>query len=121
MYNINCLLEGDPETFTVEIDGSRTVSYLKGVIKPKEALAGVGADDLKLYHVNIPSASQQVYTKQADGIFKNLSNREPLEPWATLSAIEGGFPENMLHILVQPLQSELIDPRARGAVAETMR
>jgi hypothetical protein len=55
MYYINCLLEGVPVSFTVEINKARNVSSLKGAIKTKKAVAlvGVDADDLTLYHVNL--------------------------------------------------------------------
>jgi hypothetical protein len=123
MYSIYCLLEGLGSPFPVDIDKTRTVGHLKQEIKKEKAvaLAGVDADNLNLYHVTIPSTNQQVYTEEANKIFKDLSNHTPLNPSDTLSAIEGGFPERTLHILIHLPQSESIDSRACSAVTETMR
>jgi hypothetical protein len=119
LYYINCLLEGDSEAFTVEIDEARNVGYLKGLIKShnSETLAAVDAKDLKLYHVNLEydESDEQERIEQVKGVLHGLSKQKPLNTLRKLSNIGDGFPEELVHIFVQVPQSKFMDSRAYGA------
>jgi hypothetical protein len=115
MYYINCLLEGDPVAFTVEIDEPRNVSSLKKEIKKDKAvtLADVDADDLTLYHVNLKYVNSDEQARITQ-VKEALKGSEPLRPLRKLSNIKDGFPEDedLVHIIVQLPPSESIDSRA---------
>jgi hypothetical protein len=105
MHSIFCLLEGEKNTFPVQIDETQYVGDLKDLIKTEQpiSLATVDAEDLKLYHVNIAfdGSGEKNHIKQADGVFQDLNNHKPLSALRELSTFEKGFPPGELHILVQ--------------------
>jgi hypothetical protein len=67
------------------------------------ALAAVDANNLKLYHINVAfdELDEQKHIKQVNEIFRDLNKHKRLRPWLKLSTTEEGFPEGMVHILVQ--------------------
>jgi hypothetical protein len=103
------------------MDETQCVADLKKEIKKEisVALAAVEAKDLQLYHVNVAydTFSDEELIEQAKGVIQDLS---PLDAFVELSTLEKGFPEGEIHILIQLPPSESIDPRAYGAIAETM-
>jgi hypothetical protein len=114
MYIINCLLEGEQEHFTFDIDEPQSVSYLKMVIKREKpvTLAGVEANYLKLYHANL-KYDEANYIKQVDDKFEELSKCEPLKPFYELGDVLGRFPApHTIHIFVRRAEGNSIDSRA---------
>ena len=122
MYTILCLIEGEENPFTVDIDGDRLVHHLKGLIKKEKpvALADVDSNNLNLYHVNLEfdESDKEEHITRANEVLQGLTKHKPLHPWRSLSEIEGGFPNGVLHILVQLPPSESIYSRACGALAD---
>jgi cellulose biosynthesis protein BcsQ len=120
MYNISCLIKDQKNTFAVQIDEALLVSNLKASIKAEKPnfLASVDADDLQLYHVNIPFdlSGEKKHLKQANHALQD----GPLHEYLRLSAIEKRFPEQYLHILVQCPPSGSTHSSACGTAAETM-
>jgi hypothetical protein len=114
MYIINCLLEGEQEHFTVEMDEPRNVSYLKMAIKREKAvaLADVDANYLKLYDANL-EYDKANYIKQVDDKFEELSKCEPLEPFCELEDFLGRVPaRHTIHIFVRRPEGTSIDSKA---------
>jgi hypothetical protein len=115
MYYINCLLEGDPVPFPVEIDEARNVGYLKKEIKKDKAvaLADVDANKLNLYHVNLEydDSNEETRNKQVNEALQGVKQLGSLRK---LANIENGFPEeeNLVHVIVRLPPSESIDSRA---------
>ena len=123
MYTIFCLVGGEDKPFTVDIDGDITVSRLKDLIKKEKpvALANVDSNNLNLYRVNLEfdEPDKQEHITRANEVLQGLTKHKPLHLWRRLSDIEGGFPNGVLHILVQLPPSESIHSRACGAVGAT--
>ena len=123
MYKIICLLGGEEDPFPVDIDGDSTVGDLKELIQTKNlvTLKEVDARSLKLYHVNLKfdESDEQKHITHANEVLQGLTKHKRLNPLLKLSKIEGGFPDEVIHILVQLPPSEWIHSRACDAVADT--
>ena len=115
MYTIFCLVGGEATPFPVDIDGDITVGHLKDLIKTKKpmTLAKVEPDHLNLYYVNLEfdESDKQEHITHANEVLQGLTKHKPLHPWRRLSEIEEGFPNGVLHILVQLPPSESIHSR----------
>ena len=85
------------------------------------SLAAVDANYLEIYYVRLKydEPDEQKRINQANKVFQDLSNDEPLHRLHKLSKIENGLPEGMVHILVQLSPNESIHLWACGAAAET--
>jgi hypothetical protein len=103
MYYINCLLEGDPVSFTVEIDEARNVSSLKDAIRSKNpvTLATVDAKDLTLYHVNLKYDEKLDKKAHDEQVNEALKDVDPLESLRKLSSLEDEFPGHLVHIIAR--------------------
>jgi hypothetical protein len=114
MYYINCLLEGDPVSFTVEIDEARNVSSLKDAIRSKNpvTLATVDANDLTLYHVNLKYDEKLDKKARDEQVNEALKDVDPLESLRKLSSLEDEFPDHLVHIIARLPPGESIDSRA---------
>jgi hypothetical protein len=105
MYTIFCLLEDRGGPFPVDIDQTRTVGHLKDAIKEKKVadLAGVDADHLNLYHVNLKYNEKLDKKARNDQVNEALQIVDPLGSLRKLSNLPDPFPdeENMVHIIVR--------------------
>jgi len=108
-YTIWCFIVGETAPVLVEIDQTKLVTHLKDDIKNKATpkLDAFAAHELTLY--KIKEFKLEKFDKHAvQEISQNLSEQTSLKPWNKLSEIEGGFPEGMLHILIEPPAGESI-------------
>ncbi|KAF9915519.1 hypothetical protein BX616_005998 [Lobosporangium transversale] len=106
-----CILDGASTTFEVDINPRRTINYLKKAIKKEKenALQGIDANELNLYHVSVPD----------EGTTVNIANVESKESLTRgsikLSNLFGTspLPEETIHIFVQQLlEGNMNDPSA---------
>ena len=122
MYTIFCLLGGEVNPFPVNIDGDSTVGNLKKLIQTENlvTLKEVNACSLKLYHVNLKfdEFNEQKHIMHTNKVLQGLTKHKPLKVWLKLLKTEEGFPDRVLHILVQFPPSELIHSRACDAIAD---
>ena len=116
LYTLLCLISDDDNIFPIEIDETELVGSLKLKIKKQnpQTLATIDARSLALYHINVKfdGTGPRKHLEEAQKIGQELGNRAPLEPWRKISRIGGGFPEDMLHILVVIPPGEPIHSRA---------
>ena len=108
-YTIWCIIIGDTTPFSVKIDQTESVDDLKMRIKKKidPRLNAFPFNQLTLY--KIKEFELEKFNKHAvQDISQNLSEQTSLKPWTKVSEITGGFPENMLHILIEAPAGESI-------------
>ena len=121
-YTVTCATLGHNQEFSVKIDSNELVSELKNKIRATEFQTLASASALQLYKVDIPLSESD-----PSALFHSISQhtiefdkgKELRNPFCKLSKIKGGFPDGVLHILVQLPPSESIHSRACGAVADT--
>jgi len=111
LYTIWCIVIGDTTLFSVNIDETKSVDALKQVIKKEEEprFDAFAAHELTLYKIKEAKLEESgKYLEAVQEISQNLSKQTSLDPWIELSTIEGGFPNCMLHILIEPPAGESI-------------
>jgi Crinkler effector protein N-terminal domain len=103
-YTIICAILGETTSFPIEIESSKIVGILKDMIKEKKPnrFAGVDADELALYDVNI-SGSKEARIEELKTMADNFGQREELDALRELTQIYSTAPpKHTIHIIVQP-------------------
>ncbi|KAG0256789.1 hypothetical protein DFQ27_005494 [Actinomortierella ambigua] len=115
LLTLFCLVDGEANSFPVDIEPSKTVAHLKEFIKAKipDTLNGVDAKDLNLWCVSIPASEDD--DKISILIDNVISDRKKkLSPLTRLSKVfPDELPEETIHILIQrpaPQQSDALQP-----------
>ena len=111
---IYSIILGDDTVFPIDIKETETVARLKQKIKleGKQQLEGFDAVRLKLYKPKEIHFDEH-YLERVQEISQNLGGQESpeLHIYQKLSIV-GGFPEDMVHIIVVPSAGESINARA---------
>ena len=123
-YTLLCITQGGNTPFSITVNETQTVHYLKGEIK-KKAPEFNNFDDcmLTLYKINVDISDDDKYAtimhniSQPDYVFDPKLELIPIHKISKYFAQDS---ERNINILAEPPQSESIHPGASGAVAETM-
>ena len=112
---ISYIILGDDAVFSIDIKETEKVARLKHKIQleRKHDLEGFDAVRLKLYKPKEIHFDEH-YLEKVREISQNLGGQgsPELHIYQNLSAIVGGFPEDMVHIIVVPSAGESINARA---------
>ena len=110
LYTIWCIIVGEKTPFSVEIGETESVGVLKDHVKKEKEpiLDAFAAGQLTLHKIDVPFEGSGKHLEAVQEISQNLSEQTSLNPWIELSMIEGGFPQGMLHILIEPPAGESI-------------
>jgi len=105
MFTLSCLVHGEPveNAFTVDIERSKTISYLRELIKEKKAprFNDVAADELTLWAVSIPDDDTAALEEL---VLENNKERgvQKLLPLRKISKVFPGKPaDEYIHIIVE--------------------
>ena len=124
-YTLYCFVLGEAAPFPVKIMKGQTVGELKEEIKKKmKKLASIDAHTLPLYKISVDVSDTSNY----DSTIRELSQSHyvfnPKDKLFPLELISEHFRRppkgKTIHLLVELPQSKLIDPRAYGAVSESI-
>jgi hypothetical protein len=100
IYTVFCVVVGDYIPFPIEIEKSKTVGWLKGLIKQEmsKLFADIDSNSLNLYHVDIADDRQLVAKVKAYPL--DDSN---LRPTRLLTSIFPAPPKpDTVHFIVNP-------------------
>ncbi|KAF9420892.1 hypothetical protein BGZ76_004035 [Entomortierella beljakovae] len=107
-----CLVDGEAalNAFSIEIDSTKTVDSLRDAIKAKKSnqFSEVDADQLALYHVNIPIAVNDDDEEGTPILLDNISKPDINKLVATnklTDVFHATLPDNSIHIIIRPTTS----------------
>ena len=120
-YKIFCIVEGDENAFSVDIEETVTVADLKEeTVKKNSELAKVyPLHKLKLYKINVNASTRQKLIEEVESL--KLDASKELVERHKLSALcaPSGPSDETVHILVRIPPGESKDPKVGSAFAET--
>ena len=110
-YTVMCAVLGqNRHAFEVKVDNDEQVSRLTSEING--ALGRSSAARLRLYYVNILVSEYQTLIKSvSERTIHFKKESELVNPFLGLLAIEAGFPNGHLHVLVELLEGESFSSR----------
>ncbi|KAG0012825.1 hypothetical protein BGZ81_001354 [Podila clonocystis] len=105
--SLNCMVEGDPTAFPVNIQSTNTVGQLKQAIQAELRL-NIPSKDLMLWQVNIPDGASE---EEMSNVLSRLNEENKLSPLRRLQPqFPDGAAEGVIHIFVkllpQPVHSD---------------
>ncbi|PVF93456.1 hypothetical protein CPB86DRAFT_110426 [Serendipita vermifera] len=103
-YKFFCFISGRKQPFPVEIAKTKQVGDLKTKIRDTKpnALAGIDADELTLYRIDVTESDPRNRIKEAITKIENLMLDDALDPLEVLSKLyPSGPPTETIHIAVE--------------------
>ncbi|KAF8920977.1 hypothetical protein BGZ58_004167 [Dissophora ornata] len=100
-FTLFCLVDGEANAFSVEIESTKTVDALKKLIKDEKAprFDDVAADELTLWRVSIPVAPKN---ERKEISLVDVTSKEELDETDDISDVFAETPpKKTIHIIVQ--------------------
>ncbi|KAG0249997.1 hypothetical protein DFQ27_009680 [Actinomortierella ambigua] len=118
LLTLFCLVDGETNSFPVDIEPSKTVAHLKEFIKATipNTLNGVDAKDLNLWRVNHVIAAN----KHQPVLLKSMDSASELNPMDDMADVfQAAPPKKTIHIIVQRPSPQELDLPANKKIRIT--